>query len=581
MAKILSAREAKLQKKLIPLNIFVFIISIVAALSLFFMPILKVDIGKILSSPNLEQFIDDTLSKTVGGSVEGSSQEGIDYSPVITTVVGNVLSDVKGSISITAYDASKIALSSDEGAATAVLKDLLYGEKGLVTELIDSLIKGLTNIFKTDEGKQVVEQTVVTTVATTVVANLPEEVKGKVTEEKVEELTTTFKKLNDVKSETEVEAVVDEFAGQISTIIEESIPPETIEEVKSFVVDMYKDAVDALVESGKTADDVNLEAMICVAVSNNVDLGEFNINEILSSLMGGGNNGGNIEENINPSKHVVVDETDGSGEGSQEGERVIVTNYGDLLSQMGVDENNEELVSNITTAVETTVNDSLKDVMQYFNYYGYLFYGMLAFIAPWLILALFSFFHMFAKNKRLMMWYVKLYSFIPGLIWVALTGARVILSKNMVPAITDSIPENIRPVVGAVLDGVSTYTWISGLCFVLLWLVSIFWAFPIKHKIRKERKACKMAKKNGTYSYYGAGAELGYGATTEENYGYGSGGYGSDYGSGYGSDYGSGYGSSDYGSGYGSGYGSSYGSSDYDDGFDDSSDYNYNYDDLD
>lgn len=562
MAKILSAKEARLQKKLIPLNIFVCIISIVAALSLFFAPILKVDIGKILSSPKLEQYIDDTLSKSVGGSVEGSSQEGIDYAPVITSVVGNVLGNVKGSIAITAYDASKIALSSDDNKGQEVLNDLLFGDKGLVTELIDSLINGLTNIFKTEEGKQVVEQTVVTTVAATVVASLPEEVKGKVTEEKVAELTTTFKKLNDVKSESDVKNVVDEFAGQISTIIEEDIDPEMIEEVKTFVVDMYNDAVDALVASGKTANDVDLETMICVAVSNNVDLGEFNINDILSGLMGG-DNGADVEENKKPSKLVAVDGTDGSGQGSSEGEKVIVTNYGDLLSKMGIDENNEELVGKITTAVKGTVNDALKDITGYFSYYGYLFYGMLIFIVPWFILALFSFFHIFAKNKRFVMWYVKLYSFIPALIWVALVAAKMIITKDMVPAISGSIPADTRPVIEAALDGISSMTWLSGLCYVLLWLVSIFWAFPIKHKIRKERKACKIAKKNGTYSYDGAGGDLGYGVTTEENYGYGS----TDS---YGSDYGSDYGSTD-----------SYGSSYSDDGLDDGTDYNYNYDDLD
>lgn len=34
----------------------------------------------------------------------------------------------------------------------------------------------------------------------------------------------------------------------------------------------------------------------------------------------------------------------------------------------------------------------------------------------------------------------------------------------------------------------SSYTWISGGCYLLLWLLSICWAFPIKHKIRKLRK---------------------------------------------------------------------------------------------
>lgn len=558
MAKLLSAREAKLQKKLIPLNIFVFILSLVAALSLFFMPILKVDIGKILSSPKLEQFVDDTLNETVGGSLEGSAQEGIDYSPVITNVVKNVLGKVKGSISITAFDASKIALSNDENKTQEVFDDLLYGSdegnKGLITELIDSLINGLTGIFKTPEGKQLVEKTVVTTIASSVVSGLPEEVAGKVTEEKVEKLTETFVKINDVKNEEDVVEIIDEFVTGINDIIDEELDPEVVEEVKTMVVDMYKETIESLPED----QEFSLEALICVAVSNNVDLGEFDISEILKGIAGGNQNPEETPE-ASAVKHLAEGETSSEGEGGNvpDGDRVTCTTYDDLLKQMGFSEDNAELVDSIKTAVKTTVDEALKDMSEYFTYYGYLFYGMLAFIVPWLILALFSFFHIFAKNKRFMMWYVKLYSFIPGLIWVALTSFKMILAKDMVPQISELIPAESRPIIEAALDGISTSTWISGLCFVLLWLVSIFWAFPIKHKIRKERKACKRAKKDGTYSYYGAGGGMGYGTTNEENYGYGS----TDLGS------------TDY-----------FGPGDFlDDGLDDGgSDYNYGYiDDLD
>ena len=45
--------------------------------------------------------------------------------------------------------------------------------------------------------------------------------------------------------------------------------------------------------------------------------------------------------------------------------------------------------------------------------------------------------------------------------------------------------------IAAVLGAVSTLTWISGGCWVLLWLVSIFWAFPIKRKIRALNRQLK------------------------------------------------------------------------------------------
>ena len=35
---------------------------------------------------------------------------------------------------------------------------------------------------------------------------------------------------------------------------------------------------------------------------------------------------------------------------------------------------------------------------------------------------------------------------------------------------------------------ISSLSWISGACYVVLWLISICWAFPIKRKIRRLKK---------------------------------------------------------------------------------------------
>ena len=41
-------------------------------------------------------------------------------------------------------------------------------------------------------------------------------------------------------------------------------------------------------------------------------------------------------------------------------------------------------------------------------------------------------------------------------------------------------PLNIAAIIGAI----SSLTWISGACYLALWIVSVFWAFPIKRRIR-------------------------------------------------------------------------------------------------
>ena len=573
MAKLLSAKEAKLQKKLIPLNIFVFILSLVSAFSLFFAPRVKVDIGKILSSPGLEQTVEKALDETIGNSIQGSSQEGINYAPVITSVVGNVLGNVNGTLNITAYEASRIAVSKEDNKAEAVMNKIFFGEKGIVTELVDSLIRGLFDIFETPEGKTLVEETVVSAITSSVVSNLPAEAADKLTEEKVNELTQTFRKLDDVKNEAEAEEVVNEFVNTLGDALPDEIDESGKEEIKDYIMDMYSDTVNAV--DGKEGEEFSLEAMICVAVSNNVNLGGFNINDVLSGLLGGNGeengeeNGGSDGESFEDASTVkalaegeVPPENDGSGNGEgevpPEEEKIICTNYTELLAEMGFNKEEADTLSkDIQTAVEDKVKTMLGDSAQYFSYYGYMFYGMLAFIVPWLLLALFSFIHIFTKNKRFTMWYVKLYSFIPGLISLALFAGRLVLSKNFIPALKALIDEETRPIAEALVNGVSSFTWISGACYIVLWLVSICWAFPIKHKIRKERKACKLAKKNGTYDFNGYKEEMGYGVTDEENYDYGA----DDYTDGY-SD---GYADTDY--------------DDYsDDGFDDGgSDYDYAY----
>ena len=107
--------------------------------------------------------------------------------------------------------------------------------------------------------------------------------------------------------------------------------------------------------------------------------------------------------------------------------------------------------------------------------------GLAAFC--WFMLALLSFIHIFAKNKKVAMWYVKLFGFLPCMLFfVAPTLALAIVpgmvgGSNPAMAMISSLGASF---VGTVL--------LSGACYILLWLVSIFWCFPIKRKIRKLKK---------------------------------------------------------------------------------------------
>ena len=616
MGKLVSEKERKLQRKLIPLNIFVCILALVAAFSLVFAPIFKVDFGKILQSDATKRLVDEQIEKIVGDTTEGLAPGDVDFMPVIAAVVSNVLSKAEGKIEFSTFNASKVAFASGDEKANKFLDEMFFGENALVTKLIDSIADNVVGMFQTPEGKAVIEEVVVATLATSLVANLPPEAAEKLTDENITKLTGTFKKLDEVESREDAANAADAFVNELDGILGDDFNKETDgETVKDYILTMYDD-------TAAVSESFSVETMIAVAVSKNVDLGEFNIDSIIGNL-GKKDNEEQPSGSVNIKKtvegevgetpdgseggEVTPPETPDEGEGGDvtppetpdEGDRVICTSYNDLLKQMGLDDSKmDEVKANLKSSLGSLVNDTADTFSEYFGYYGYAFYGMLAFVAPWLILFLFSFFHLFAKNKRFTMWYVKLYSWIPGFIALAFIVAPKLMFKFAPQMVEGENGELIK----TLFSGVSSMMWISGICFVLLWLVSIFWAFPIKHKIRKERKFVKQfgysgddgsagggannkgkkgkkGKKNGKFAqnarteqtppYYGANQYNQYGAPP---YGgqYGGNPYGNQYGNdGYSSN---GYGAPPYGGQYGGNpygnpYGGNYNNYD-DDGFD-------------
>ncbi len=102
-------------------------------------------------------------------------------------------------------------------------------------------------------------------------------------------------------------------------------------------------------------------------------------------------------------------------------------------------------------------------------------------IGVWFVLFLFSLLHIFAQNKRFMMWYVKLWGATPCFIFGVLPTFLAGLLKSTGDATVAAM--------AGIFTSLTTLTWISGACWLVLWLISIFWAFPIKRKIRADRKA--------------------------------------------------------------------------------------------
>ncbi len=182
------------------------------------------------------------------------------------------------------------------------------------------------------------------------------------------------------------------------------------------------------------------------------------------------------DEQIRSTVRDMYDKTVAQNEGEFSAEAFICVNASEALNESGsgtgeVYTNFSDMMTGMSGTVVNTdeISSQIPDVV------FLIAAGAIGFFAlVWAILFLFAFFHMFARNKRFMMWYVKLFGFLPCLIF----GVAPLLAGKFIQDAT----------LAAALGAVSTFAWISGACYILLWLVSILWAFPIKHRIRKLKR---------------------------------------------------------------------------------------------
>ena len=354
-----TSAEAELryrQRSLTPLNLFVALISAIAALSILFLPLLRIDV--------------DSLSVLLTGQ---ASEE--DTTTEVS--VADFLSGTGLTVSMDGMDFVTLAMSD---------------------EPVDVLVRKVGTSFSEQSS---------TIAAKAVVVAAAESADLDVSDEAVEKVDGALRGLETAEDDTEIDAAITDILGVIKEdfLTEEQLSGWDEENARGVIREMYEKTVE------QTEGAFSAEAFICV----------------------------NASEALNES---------GSGTGE------VYTNFSDMMSGMSASLSTEDVTAQIPP---------------------YLFVaaaGVILFFAfVWAVLFLFAFFHMFARNKRFMMWYVKLFGFFPCLIF----GIAPIVAEFLIPDAT----------IAAALGAISTLAWVSGVCYLLLWFVSIFWAFPIKHRIRQ------------------------------------------------------------------------------------------------
>lgn len=365
---VLMDEIARRQRKLIPLNIVVAIIALVAAVSLLFAPIVSVD------AVGLGDYITEMMGEQSSGG--DSSEEGptIDTAKIVSTVTSNM-----GNVSLTTMSLATLAFSDD---LTETLKDY-------VSEIGSETLKKS-------------EKELITDVAVPMMVEMMEEERGEEAPDNIKNMDADAiydnAKALETASADEVDETISALAEELQNQLgEDYISDENLADLESAIRTVYDDTVAA------TDGTFTIESCICVFASKS------------------------LQE---------------SGE--------ITQTLDDTIAQV------EPILKIVAIA-------------------------LLFFTAVWLILFLFAFLHLFAKNKRFTMWYVKLFGFLPCLIF----GVAPLVAGAIVPGMEGGAE------IAGILGMISTMTWISGACYILLWIISIFWAFPIKRKIRAYNKQLK------------------------------------------------------------------------------------------
>lgn len=382
---VLMDEIARRQRKLIPLNIVVAIIALVAAVSLLFAPIVSVD------AVGLGDYITEMMNEQASG--EDSSEEGptIDTAKIVSTVTSNM-----GNVSLTTMSLATLAFSDD-------LTETL---KGYVSEIGSETLKKS-------------EKELITDVAVPMMVEMMEEESGEEAPDNIKNMDADAiydkAKALETASAGEVDETISALAEELQNQLgEDYISDENLADLESSIRTVYDDTVAA------TDGTFTIESCICVFASKS------------------------LQE---------------SGEITQ-----TFTSYADLIDYF-MDSSSE-------------LDDAIAQVEPILKIVAI---ALLFFTAVWLILFLFAFLHLFAKNKRFTMWYVKLFGFLPCLIF----GVAPLVAGAIVPGMEGGAE------IAGILGMISTMTWISGACYILLWIISIFWAFPIKRKIRAYNKQLK------------------------------------------------------------------------------------------
>ena len=371
----LQSERRKLHRKLILPNIFILLISLVAAASLLFAQLLSVSVH-----------IDAQFGETVAQMMsEQSGEEGGADAEAAAKQYAFLFKDADADVTISLNPLDIMTAGFDGGreGVKKLFTSALGGLSDTVARLSEQILPAMISVSVAGAAGADLENADLENIDTSI-------------------FTETITKLNN----QDLEGARTEFSSQLDGFLAQFDVTLTGEQ-ETEVMNAYDELVDAA-----TVD------------------GEFSAANIFSAMGGSG---------------------ESEGEGGASDMLAILADPAALADQL-----DEETLQ--------TVNLACTGISAF----------LLVQAGLWAILALFAFLHIFLPNKKVGMWYVKLLCWLPCFLFFIAPPLALAVAPNFVelPAVVSSL-------------AFGGMTFISGICLLVLWLISIFWCHPIKKRIKR------------------------------------------------------------------------------------------------
>ena len=371
----LQGERRKLHRKLILPNIFILLISLVAAASLLFGQLLSVSVHiDAQFGETVAQMMSEQAGEEGGADAEAAAKQ---YAFLFKDADADV------TISLNPLDIMTAGFDGGREGVKKLFTSALGGLSDTVARLSEQILPAMISVSVAGAAGADLENADLENIDTSI-------------------FTETITKLNN----QDLEGARTEFSSQLDGFLAQFDVTLTGEQ-KTEVMNAYDELVDAA-----TVD------------------GEFSAANIFSAMGGSG---------------------ESEGEGGAADMLAILADPAALADQL-----DEETLQ--------TVNLACTGISAF----------LLVQAGLWAILALFAFLHIFLPNKKVGMWYVKLLCWLPCFIFFIAPPLALAVAPNFVelPAVVSSL-------------AFGGMTFISGICLLVLWLISIFWCHPIKKRIKR------------------------------------------------------------------------------------------------